>query len=326
MSRSLLLANHGSLRDSLELATAAHEAGATRVWSAEADGPDALVASALIASSLPVEVGTAIVPASTRSAPVLAMAASDLTRAGGRAVHLGIGAGGQRIIEGWNGLDYSDPIGRVGETLAVLRQALAGERTSFHGTHVRSEGFRLAAPPVAPVHLYVGGMGPRMTALAARAADGLILSWCTAAEVRRRRTDLDALVAAAGRPAGSVRLLARTYVAVTDDAHPVRAAVREELVGYMVSPPYAASFRSQGFGDEVVAVQRAFAQGDRTAAAAGVSERLLDEMLIAGDESHCELRLAALSSCGSDEVLVQAVPVARGGDPERTLRCALRAT
>lgn len=315
----MLLAHHGSVNESIELARSASEVGVTRVWSTETDGPDALLASALIAANVPVEVGTAIVPASTRSAPVLAMAAADLTHVSGRPVHLGIGAGGQRIVEAWHGLDYDDPVGRTVETIAVLRQAFTGERTSFGGRHVRSEGFRLAVPPAAPVHLYVGGMGPRMTAAAAAVADGLILSWSTDDEVRRRRGELDGLVAEVGRTAGSVRLLARAYVAVTDDPAAVRAAVRDELVGYLASPPYAAAFRRQGFAVEVEAVAAAFGRGDRRAAASGVSDRLIDAMVIAGDEVECRRRVSLLASCGADEILVQPVPSVRKGDPLRTL-------
>lgn len=317
---SLLLAHHGTVLNGVELAREAAAAGVTRVWSTETDGPDALLASALIAASVPVEVGTAIVPVSTRSAPVLAMAAADLTHVSGRPVHLGIGAGGRRIVESWHGLAYDGMADRIAETIAVLRQALSGGRTSFRGVHVRSEGFRLAVPPSAPVHLYVGGMGPRLTSTAAAVADGLILSWTSAEEVRRRRRELDELVIRAGRSAGSVRLLARAYVAVTDDPAAVRAAVRDELIGYLVSPPYAAAFRRQGFAAEVAAVGEAFGRGDRPAAAAGVSDRMLDAMVVAGDEVECARRVDELVACGADEVLVQLVPTALGGDPVRTVR------
>jgi len=318
-SRSLLLAHHGSVLDGVELARHAAEAGYGCVWSTETDGPDALVASALVAANVPVEVGTAIVPVSTRSAPVLAMAAADLTHVSGRPVHLGVGAGGRRIIESWHGLDYDGVVDRIAETIVLLRRILAGERTDAAGGRVRSEGFRLSVPPVAPVHLYVGGMGPRITATAASLADGLVLSWSSVGEVARRRRTLDGLVHAAGRAEGSVRLLARAYVAVTDRPDVVRSAVRDELVGYLVSPPYAAEFERQGFGPEVAAVAEAFRRGDRRAAAAGVSDRLLDEMLVVGDGQECAARIRSLAEVGADEVLVQPVPSGAGGDPVRTL-------
>ena len=185
LGTSVLLANLGSLDRTLAAARAAQAAGIRRVWLAETAGPDALVAAALIASQLDLEVGTAVVPVWTRSPAVLAMAAADVVAAGGgRPFHLGLGAGGQAIVERWHGLDFTGSVERMADTIAILRQALAGGRTGHQGVRASSTGFRLTSPPCPElVPIYVGGIGPRMVELAARAADGLILTWAPARDV-----------------------------------------------------------------------------------------------------------------------------------------------
>ena len=149
LGTSVLLANLGSLDRTLAAARDAEAAGIGRVWLAETAGPDALVAAALIASELDLEVGTAVVPIWTRSPAVLAMAAADVVAAGrGRPFHLGLGAGGQAIVERWHGLDFTGSVERMADTIAILRQALAGERTGHEGdAGHRSTGFRLTSPP-----------------------------------------------------------------------------------------------------------------------------------------------------------------------------------
>src|SRR5699024_3423818 len=110
--------------------------------------PDALVTAALIAREHDIEVGTAIVPVWSRTPAVLAMASADVVAAGGgRPFHLSLGAGGQAIIERWHGLDHSGSVQRVDDTIAILRQAFAGEKTDHDGPRARSEGFRLSAAP-----------------------------------------------------------------------------------------------------------------------------------------------------------------------------------
>ena len=253
LGTSVLLANLGSLDRTLAAARDAQAAGIGRVWLAETAGPDALVAAALIASQLDLEVGTAVVPIWTRSPAVLAMAAADVVAAGGgRSFHLGLGAGGQAIVERWHGLDFTGSVERMADTIAILRQALAGGRTGHQGARASSTGFRLTAPPCPElVAIYVGAIGPRMVELAATAADGLILTWAPARDVAARREVLAGGAASAGR-AEPARLVARVYASVTDaDPAPIRAAVREELVGYVLSPPYARSFAALGWADVV---------------------------------------------------------------------------
>ncbi len=311
---SAMLAGPGPVGAYVDLAREVEAAGLRRVWLAEHSGPDVGVAAALIASATRLEVGTAIVPVYSRSAALLAMTAADLAAVSGdRTVHLGLGAGGEVIVRRWHGTAFDRPAEAVADTIAILRQALAGERTSHPGAVRTSDGFRLAAA-VPNVKLYVGGLGPAMRRTAARVADGCILTWLEPRTLAPLAAELRASASAA-----DFRIVARAYCAVTDEPAEVRAAVRQEMVEYLNSPPYGRWFAAAGYADEVAGVQAAFARGDRAGSLAAVSDAVLDAHLLAGDAQTVAARVAAYRDAGADDVILQPVMPARGGDPIATL-------
>ncbi len=324
---SILLANIGSADKVLDLADIVESSGLPRVWLAETGGLEASALAAVIARTTRLEVGTAIVPVYSRSPAVLTMMASTWSHLGQNGtVHLGLGAGGQVIVERWHGVPFESPASTVRDTIAIMRQALAGERTEVEGKARRSTGFRLATGPAPEVKLYIGGLGPVMVDLAAEVADGLIVTWLSPRVLTNLSKTFADAVAAHGRRREEVRLVARAYVAVTDTVDEAREAVRKELVEYVVSPPFARIFESVGFGEEVAAVNAAFSAHQREAAVAAVTDDLLNDLLVIGhDAASIREQLVAYLDDGADEVLVQPVPEWRGGNPERTIRAVAEA-
>lgn len=318
---SLLLSNMPDAREVLALARHIGTLGFGRVWLSENNVLDAVSLAGAIAAQTSLEVGTAIVPVYSRTPALLAMTAATVSRiGGGRTFHLGIGAGGKVTVERWHGVPFTQTVQTVEDTLDIVRQALAGARTDHDGASRRSRGFRVLDGPPFAARVYVGGMGPGMQQLAARKADGLIVTWVSPRITAGLRRDLDAAVGAAGRDPAAVELVARAYVGVCDDPAAAREAVRREMVEYLVSPPYGRYFSAAGFGAEVAAVSAAFAARDRAGAVAAVSDRLLDEMLIVGREpADIADRLRAYFASGADHLLIQPVPEQRHGDPGRTI-------
>lgn len=314
---SVLLSNLEA-RAALAAARAAQEVGFRRVWIADTPHVDPAALGGAIASGTTLEVGTAVIGALHRTPAALATMVGTWARLAGdgRAMHLGLGATGATIVEGWHGLRYERPAEAMGETLAIVRQALAGERTSFAGSVLRSHGFRLQTGAVgSPVRVYLGALGPRMRALAARETDGLIMSWATAGSVGAAAAQL-----ARDGVGRAPRLIVRVYVDVGGDAAAVRAAVGEELVQYVMSPPYARMFGEMGFAEEVAAVHEAFARGSRADTAAATAGAMTDEFLLSGSPAEVRARIDEYLSGGADEVALQPVAAFRGGDPERTVR------
>src|SRR5690606_22699736 len=141
---------------SQRVAQRAEELGYESLWIADVGGPDPfVVAAAAAAVTSRVRIGTAVIPAYTRTPPVIAGAAASCAElAPGRFI-LGIGASSENIVQNWSGIPFRRPLTRVRETVTTVRQILAGERTNFSGRTLSSHGYRLLMrtpqPPI-PIH------------------------------------------------------------------------------------------------------------------------------------------------------------------------------
>jgi len=311
----------------LAMARQMDQLGYRSVWLSENRVLDAISMSGAIAATTDLEVGTGIVPVFSRTPAVLAMTAASISRlSGGKPMHLGIGAGGQVTVERWHGVPFQDTVATTEETIDIVKQALAGEKTDVDGSTRRSHGFSIAEGPDFAAYVYVGGMGPKMLDLAARKADGLIVTWLSPRILTDFSKRFAESVVDAGRDPQQVQLVPRAYVAVCDDPAAAREGVRRELVEYLISPPYGKYFSSVGFGEEVAAARAGYEARNRQQAVAGVSDALVDEVLICGrtpDEIAEPLR--AYFASGADHVMVQPVPSERGGDPEQTISAVAEA-
>ena len=139
-----------TLPEHAELAREGERLGYSDAWSYEADGVDAFAPLAVVAMATGLRVGTAIVNVFTRGPATLASCAAGLAELAPGRFCLGIGAGSQVIVEGWNGGRFQRPATRVREMATILRRMLAGERVVFKGETVSVDGFRLARPPAHP--------------------------------------------------------------------------------------------------------------------------------------------------------------------------------
>jgi alkanesulfonate monooxygenase SsuD/methylene tetrahydromethanopterin reductase-like flavin-dependent oxidoreductase (luciferase family) len=111
----------------------------------------------------------------------------------------------------------------------------------------------------------VGALGPKMTAVAGEAADGVLLSWLTPAQAAESAAAIRATARAAGRPRPWVAGYFR--VALGQAALP---RLRAEAERYGGLPAYAAHFRKMGVqaietcvsGDDAAAIQTGLARFD----------------------------------------------------------------
>lgn len=159
--------------------------GYTDVWSSEANVADAFTPLALASVWAPtLRLGTAIVPVYTRGPATLAMSAATLASAAPGRFVLGVGTSSNVIVEKWNGIPFDEPYKRARDTLRFLKSALAGEKVTQEYDTFSVDGFRagMVADPAPPVLL--AALRPGMLRLAGKEADGAIVNWLSADDVR----------------------------------------------------------------------------------------------------------------------------------------------
>ena len=102
-------------------------------------------------------------------------------------------------------------------------------------------------------------------------------------------------------------MYAYVHVGVCDRDAALRSA-RRDLFSYAVVPAYARAFERAGFAAEVAAVRAAHAAGDRDAAVAAISDRMVDAIDICGDAATVRGRWAATATPGCDVPVIMPLP------------------
>jgi probable F420-dependent oxidoreductase len=299
------------------LATHVEAAGFRSLWTNEASGRDALLlCQAWAAATTDLEVGVGVVPLWTRSPAQLAMACATLQEASGGRFLLGLGVSHGATMGPWHGAAVVKPLTAARETLTILAQLEAGERSDVAGEVRSSRWFRLAITPRPPAtRRYLAAMGPRMLALAGERADAVLLNWAGAPEVARAGAAVRAAARDAGRDPGDVEVATYVRVAVGPDRDAARAALAAQIGQYAALPAYAAHLEQQGFGAAIERVKGAHRAG---ADAAGLAEALGSEVLDAlgwagGPTDDPGPMLATYRDAGLDHLVARVVVV--GDDP-----------
>ncbi|NNK08663.1 MAG: LLM class flavin-dependent oxidoreductase, partial [Myxococcales bacterium] len=127
----------------VELARAAVDRGYEEVWMAEVNGGDSYALAGAVAQGLPgIRIGTAVVPAQTRTPMVHAMAAMTLSQMTNGNFVLGLGLSSPNIVRDWAGQPFDRPLTRMREHIEVLRQMMSGHKTNYEGQTLSVKGFR----------------------------------------------------------------------------------------------------------------------------------------------------------------------------------------
>jgi 5,10-methylenetetrahydromethanopterin reductase len=160
-----------------ELARAVEDAGFDELWLWEDcffAGGIATTATALAATSR-VKVGLGIMPAPVRNAAFVAMEIAALARMHPGRLMPGFGHG----VADWMrqiGAKPESQLTLLEETVAAVRQLLAGEEVHADGRYVKLDGVRLDHPPEQAPPIFTGVRRIKSLAVSGRVADGTILS------------------------------------------------------------------------------------------------------------------------------------------------------
>ncbi len=274
--------------------------GYTDVWSAEVDGTDGFTPLALAAAWEPtLNLGLAIAPAFTRGPALLAQSVASIAEAAPGRFTFGLGASSQVIVERWNGVAFVDPYRRVRDTLRFLKRAFAGEKIDVECDSFTVRGFKLSRPvPEAP-KIFLGALRPGMLRLAATEADGAILNWLSAEDVR-------SVVDVVGE---ETPLAARIFVLPTEDADLARMVGRRMIAAYLNVEAYAQFQRWLGRGELLEPMWEAWAAGDRKRALEVIPDEVVDALVVHGSYEACRAHVARYASNGVSIPAIAIIPI-----------------
>jgi alkanesulfonate monooxygenase SsuD/methylene tetrahydromethanopterin reductase-like flavin-dependent oxidoreductase (luciferase family) len=199
-------------------------------------GQDALIQAAALAMlhpTLPISTGVYLLP--LRHPTLVARQLADIDRiAPGRLV-FGVGIGGEDRHEvEVCGVDPATRGVRMDECLAVVRQLLTSQPTTFHGRHVDLDEAVILPAPSRPIPMPVGGRSDAAVRRAGRLGDGWLGIWVSA---RRFAEATDqAAEAAVDRPDWPARHVMQVWCGLADTMQEARACLAPAMEAFYGLP------------------------------------------------------------------------------------------
>ena len=304
------------LSDHKELYEELRDLGYTDLWSSEADGTDAFTPLALAAAWVPeMRLGCAIVPAYTRGPALMAQSVASMAEAAPGRFAFGIGSSSNVIVERWNGIPFDEPYKRTRDTVRFLKTALSGEKVKESYTGFEVSGFKLARRPKVQPTILVAALREGMLKLAGKEADGAIINWLSADDVKT----VAPIVQQASTDGAEKEIVARIFVCPSTDADTVRAQARFAIAAYLNVPVYAAFHEWVGRGDRLQGMWDAWKGGDRGKALEEIPDSVVDELIVHGSPEACREHIGRyLENCVTTAAL--AVMPFAGVDPRQAVR------
>jgi F420-dependent oxidoreductase-like protein len=301
--------------ETVDFVVEAERLGLDVCWVAEAWGSDAPSPLGFLAARTErLLLGSGVVQVGTRSPALVAQTALTLQDMSQGRFLLGLGSSGPQVLEGLHGVPFAHPLGRMRETVEVVRAVMAGEKVTYDGRHVtlplpggEARPMRVSVTAQERVPVYLATLSPRMLRLTGEVADG----WLGTSFVPEgAATSLEPLAegaVAAGRTLADLDLCQGAEVAFADDPGDLEAMLDARRAGLAFSLGgmgsasrnfYHDAYARQGFADVAAEVRALWQAGRRGDAAAAVPRALVAATTLIGTEDGVRERLAVWRDAG----------------------------
>lgn len=298
----------GSAKDAVDLAKSARSNGFEEIWLAEVAGGDAYAIAGALAVGVPgMPIGTAVVPAQTRTPMIHAMAAMSLSQLTDGNFILGLGLSSPNIVRDWGGQPYDKPLTRMREHVELIRAMVRAQKIEFAGKTLQSKRFKLGGQVVGDVPIYLGALNEQMLKLTGELCDGVILNMVPEKALPQILKAVREGAEAAGRDPNSIEVISRLHVVMLDDENAGRQLIRNVFGAYAATPGYNKCFAWIGFEEEAREIREKFAKGDRAGVAAAVSDELCEAMAVIGNEEKVRARVRAYAEQGVDVCVINPI-------------------
>jgi probable F420-dependent oxidoreductase len=300
------LSEHGAiLREAEEL-------GYTDAWSAEVEANDAFTPLAAFAAwTQKTRLGCAIAGVYNRTPTLLAQTAAAIEELAPGRFCLGIGTSSPAIVERWNGVPLRQPMTRMRDTIAFLREAWSGEKVVRKVGPYDVKGFRLGRAPDPPPKVYVAALREQMLRMAGELGEGAITNYISPDDAPGIAKIARGAAAAAGKSAEEFDVACRIFVIWTDDRQQAQMLGRFIVAGYLTTPYYYAFHEWLGRGEALAPMMKAWQAGERQEAVGLVPEKVVDDIFVFGSPDECKDKIEAYRNNGISTPVINIIPTAR---------------
>ncbi len=285
-----------------------------------------LAAAAMATSRVKLASGVAL--AFARSPFETAMAAMDLDAISGGRFILGLGPSVRSWSEGFFGMPYDPPLGRLREVVDIVRRVVAashtGELREYRGRFYTLDfrDFQPLRQPVRPrIPIWIAALRGPLVRLGAEIADGVMGHpiWSVRWATTRIPEDLKAGLAKAGRTRSDIHVNIWQWVAPNPDPREAVQDAKATVAFYAGVAQYEEYFAAHGFREEARRLQAGVQRGDYLSVAHLVPDEMAETFVVCGTPDQVRKRLEPVWEV-ADSVCY--VPPSYGLDPGKLLRYA----
>lgn len=331
MKISTMLSYAGGFKEAAREVAEMEKAGLDLVWVAEAYGFDSpSLMGYLAALTSTVEIGAAILPIYTRTPTLIAMTAAGLDALSDGRFHLGLGASGPQVIEGFHGVPYTNPLGRTREIVEICRDVWRREAPVVHagknftlplppdqGTGLGKPLKIIAHPVRSEIPVWIASLGEKNVELTAEIADG----WIPILFIPERAREvwggaLDAGAAKRDPALGEMMITAGGLLAIGEGEEITKLReLQRSMVALYVGGMGAKgkNFYNElairyGYEAEAEVIQDLYLAGKKREAEAAVPDEFLELTTLCGPKSYVAERVAAFRAAGVTHLQVHPLP------------------
>jgi len=295
----LSTATEAPTKEFIQFGQLAEEKGFAAILVNEGRGDALACAEAIALRTSRIQVGTNIANIYFRHPFLAAMTAATIAELSDGRLVLGLGISHRPLIESL-GMKMEQPRQYMRSYVQTVKKALSGQPI---GSFFRPR----PAPHAVPV--YVAAVTTESAEIGGELAEGIMPFLPARSYLTRLVEAAKNAAQGAGKDPRAVDCIVSIPTFISDDLEQARSAARYNLAFFAQLPFYRKQWRRCGFVDEVNALQEAWKKNDRRAAAALVSDRMVDEVCVFGPASLCREQLAAFHEAGAAMPVIAVSPV-----------------
>jgi len=301
--------------ETVDFVVEAEHLGLDVCWVAEAWGSDAPSPLGYLAARTErMLLGSGVIQVGTRTPTAVAQTALTLAMMSGGRFLLGLGSSGPQVIEGLHGVPFAHPLGRMRETVEIVRRVCAGEKLTYEGRRFtvplpggEARPMRVSVGPDTTIPIYLATLSPAMLRLTGEVADGWLGTSFVPEGADTSLAPMAEGAAAGGRTLADLDLCQGAEVAFAEEPAQLDAMLDARRAGLAFSLGgmgsasrnfYHDAYARQGFPDVAEEVRTLWQAGRRDDAARAVPRAMVAATTLIGTEDMVRDRLVAWRDAG----------------------------
>ena len=289
-----------SINDLKELAIKAENSSFHSIWATELYRTSFQQLAAAASVTNKIQLGTAVSLAFTRSPLITALTAMDLDEISEGRMILGLGTGAKNTNERYHGVYYGKPVKRIKECIKIIDHYISSsykeEDFEFKGEYyeINTRGYKRAFKPFrSNIPFYLAGIGEKMIKSSAQIADGYLghvvcsLNYLKEIVLPAINNGLEE----SNKNRDNFTVSSIITCAVTNDYEKAIKAAKATIGFYATVKTYRRPFELSGFSEQAQKIRKCYFNKDINGMIANVSDEMVEEFSIIGDEDYCREKL-----------------------------------